>query len=153
MSRILQIVDDDRPVPKDACWWSLLLEPNEDGYFYVEQLHVPDNWDGRRPWSYSIEYFDGRNDWSWPFDVKIKPSELNEALQDVLRPAIRSQRYFLRVLDVIPPSMGTGWFPQCKCTLGWTREPDPNCIHRQASCGTDPTRGYSNGLSRLHWGP
>jgi hypothetical protein len=112
MSRVLMVYNDDRKVPHNACWWRLALTPNADGHVAVTQLHSP--WSRERPpWSAHIDYFDGRNDWSWPFEHHLSDN-LAEVV-DLYRTVdlyrghpyryIYPTKQYLDVLDVMPPDV------------------------------------------------
>jgi hypothetical protein len=75
MSRILFVTNDPRPVPNYARWWRLRLQPNRDGIIHILRLDIKGlaDWNQRifpslMPWSGSVEFFDGRDDWSFPHD-------------------------------------------------------------------------------------
>jgi hypothetical protein len=109
MSRILMVSNDDRKVPAHACWWRLRLRKNDDGVVYMSQYHIPEDrlpWDGKWiPWSGHVDYFDGRNDWSWPFaqtvTMETKSNPVASDYPELM--IITGQTYYLDVLDVTPP--------------------------------------------------
>lgn len=112
MSRILWANWDDRPMPPGVCWWRLPLRPNADGNCAVTQGHVPDPWDQKTlPWLAHVDYFDGRDDWSWPFAHRLTPvPTLPTLLAQVWKEAhIAVHYYHLDVLDIMPPAMDGGW--------------------------------------------
>lgn len=121
--------DDDRQVPYTACWWRLRLHPNEDGLYYTEFLHVGEDWTPGSyvPWSGHIDYYDGRNDWSWPFDyrVNLEYETLDHWGHDHT-PIGLDKKCYLDVLDVVPPSLPTTHSPHtpwCRLTLGINYHP------------------------------
>ncbi|AEK10011.1 hypothetical protein FDH96_gp100 [Mycobacterium phage Rey] len=99
-------------MPETACWWRLRLQPNEDGYACVHQWHVGEDWTPEKyiPWSGHIDYFDGRNDWSWPYKVEthvVYPHLKESYYQEIDWHSVRPGRpvYYLDVLDLVPPSL------------------------------------------------
>ncbi|QNJ56899.1 hypothetical protein SEA_REINDEER_89 [Mycobacterium phage Reindeer] len=113
MSRILLMNDDDRQVPHTACWWRLRLYRNADGFYYTQQLHVGEDWtpDSHIPWSGHIDYYDGRNDWTWPYKAHIY---VDEQIPEIGRgrTVIPNRKYFLDILDVVPPHLPSSYDPR-----------------------------------------
>lgn len=103
MSRLLAVRDDDRDIPDNACWWRLRLAPNAEGWTSVIQLDRHPGW-----WCGYVDYFDGRNDWSWPFGIahhdEYPEDELIGRRPIRIYPAV----HYLDILDVVPPHLG--WY-------------------------------------------
>lgn len=114
MSRVLLAPHPERPIHKLACWWRLRLFPNPDGHVYVQQIDIPDDWPaGFEPWSGYIDYFDGRNDWSYPHRVSVGNNwdEMDRKYGGTPhdRPYITfPTKFWLDVLDAFPPN-GLHW--------------------------------------------
>ncbi|QSM01139.1 hypothetical protein SEA_NANOSMITE_94 [Mycobacterium phage Nanosmite] len=103
--------DDSRQVPEEACWWRLRLRRNpETGYVYLIQTDGHDE-----PWAGYLEYYDGRDDWTFPYrwqtnvarkfeDIMASPDPygFGPPIEHV-RTIITGQIYYLDVLDVTPP--------------------------------------------------
>jgi hypothetical protein len=110
VSRILFVLDDARTVPWEACWWRLRLRRNVDGNVAITQVYIPE---GRtledfEPWAGHTDYFDGRNDWSWPYKAQTSFDEpkFDGPWIDCDRTiAIRPGSYYLDVLDTVPPDV------------------------------------------------
>ena len=114
MSRILQVIGDDRPIPANAVWWRKRLQFDPDHILYTVQLHVPEGWAFEYdPWSYHIDYYEpGQNEWSWPYAAKlhteretrdIYDGSLYAAAEIPTTTIVLSQHVFLDVFDVAPP--------------------------------------------------
>lgn len=105
MSRVLVVNNDDRPVPMDACWWTLRLgrgNVDEHGNVAVHRYDVPPGEDFREYswWTATLDYFDGRNDWSWPFKTDFRMAEPRHQLAGYIQPTLL---WYVSVLDLIPP--------------------------------------------------
>lgn len=81
MSRILLVKDDPRSLPcSELHWWRHKLKPNSDLIYHVTSVDLieVDPKYGKESvdygaWSGYIDYFDGRNDWSFPYKLRYKP--------------------------------------------------------------------------------
>lgn len=110
MSRILAVTNDDRTIPHNVCWWRLSLPKNDAGHVAVTQYHIPENklpWDGSwTPWSGHIDYFDDRNDWSWPFSATLtnNHAEMDNKYGGEYLITFPT-KFYLNVLDVLPPDV------------------------------------------------
>jgi hypothetical protein len=143
------VTDDDRKVPRVACWWRLPLRANADGHVAVTQYHIPDDkipWDGQwMPWSGHIDYFDGRNDWSWPFAVKTTNNfdEMDREYGDIYK-IIYPTRHYLNVLDMVPPDAGL--------TSQWLQvtEPGNRVLPREGEFGYFRPRARSDWIVAAH---
>ncbi|ATN94052.1 hypothetical protein J4U01_gp106 [Mycobacterium phage Kumao] len=96
MSKILVVSHDPRTIPSEALWWRKRLYPCREypNYYYVMRADVPG-------WAYSVEYFDGRNDWTFPYKVKVSENLNIDRFRNPEAPRIRD--YKIDILDVVPP--------------------------------------------------
>ncbi|WP_074354626.1 hypothetical protein [Mycobacteroides abscessus] len=111
MSRLLVVADDTRKKPTVVCWWRHeLQEQAGTGYISITRLAVDGGTDWKDPWAGSIEYFDGRDDWIFPYAHRVTPKksviDRYPVKLDIVE--IVKERYFLDILDVAWP--GHGWF-------------------------------------------
>lgn len=81
MSRVLLVTEDPRSLPSSELhWWRQRLTPNEDGIYYViytDRVDVDSRY-GKEQWEYGVwagyvDYFDGRDDWSFPYKARLEP--------------------------------------------------------------------------------
>ena len=102
MSRILAVNSniDRGPVPEEAQWWRHVLQPNEDRIVYTMQLGVFDQ-GVEDIWAWDVEYYDGRDDWSFPYVYKIWQG----TPRGFHRWYIPNRLYVLDVLDFLPPGV------------------------------------------------
>lgn len=100
-----------REIPGVICWWRRSLrQQNGTNYIAITQLAVDGGTDWGDPWAGSVEYFDDRDDWFFPYTHRFtRRQPPRDALLDSLG-IVRapSHEVFLDVLNVTWP--GRGWF-------------------------------------------
>lgn len=82
LSRVLIVRPDQRPLPGNACWWRLRLTESPAGRLY-------EMWNDQGG-ALHIDYWDGQEDWSFPYAARVYTKNYRD--------------YYLDVLDVCPPS-------------------------------------------------
>ena len=111
LSRVLLVADDPR-IDWDSRWWHLRLYPNKAGIACTTQIDP--SWGERESWWSYIDYYDGHDDWSFPYAAEVI-SEIDT--EDVysnglfgvpysrlpVKTLITQQRYYLNVLMSVPP--------------------------------------------------
>jgi hypothetical protein len=111
VSRLLVVAGDTRKKPTVICWWRRELQ-EQDGtnYIAISRLAVDGGTDWKDSWAGSIEYFDGRDDWFFPYAHRVSPTksviDKYPVKLDIVE--VSKRRYFLDILDVTWP--GRGWF-------------------------------------------
>jgi hypothetical protein len=101
MSRILLVNKDIRgPIPEEVQWWRHVLSPNDNGIMWTLRIGVGEFMSPFKPWAWDIEYYDQRNDWSFPYAYKMWEGRSKR----VFKP-FESPKFVLDVLDILPPGI------------------------------------------------